>query len=141
MTQVLVSIGRELYPTEVSARSFTLRADEPRDLGGSDTGMTPYELLAASLGTCKAITCRMYAERKGWDVEQIAIALRHEKRHAEDCQDCEDPKAVLDHFDVEIQFVGDLTDEQRARLAEIADKCPVHKTLHSDVVVRTELIE
>ena len=141
---VIVSIGRQKYRTEVrmpsDAGGGVIVADEPRDVGGGGEGPGPYELLLASLGTCKAMTLRMYADRKGWPLEEVVVTLRHEKRHADDCENCEDPKARLDHFDVELQVLGDLSAEQRERLAEISDRCPVHKTMTSEIRIGTTLV-
>ena len=105
---VVVSIGRDHYETHVRAGRHELAADEPASVGGTDKGVNPYQLLLASIGTCKAITLRMYADRKGWDLEQVAIALRHERRHAEDCEHCADSPALIDVIDVELQFLGEL---------------------------------
>lgn len=138
---VVIDIGRTNYRTEITAAGHSLLADEPRALGGGDTGPGPYELLLSAVGSCKAITLRMYADHKGWPLERVILSLRHDRRHAEDCEDCDDPKARLDHIDVEIQLVGDLDDAQRARLAEIADRCPVHRTITGDLRFTTELIE
>ncbi|RMH11850.1 MAG: alpha/beta fold hydrolase, partial [Gemmatimonadetes bacterium] len=123
---VVAETGRTPYRTEIWARGHSLGADEPESLGGGDTGPTPYDLLLAGLGACTGITLRMYADRKGWPLETIRVALRHEKRHARDCTDCgEDRPAKLDHIERRIALTGELSDEQRARLMEIADKCPV----------------
>ncbi|MCG8442609.1 MAG: bifunctional alpha/beta hydrolase/OsmC family protein [Caulobacterales bacterium] len=116
-------------------------ADEPERVGGNDTGPTPYELLNAALGTCTAMTMRMYADRKSWPLERVTVTLNHEKGHAEDCAHCdEDEKARVDIITRELTIEGPLDDEQITRLVEIADKCPVHRTLHSPVVVRTSLV-
>jgi uncharacterized OsmC-like protein len=144
--RTIVSIGSDPYKTDIrtttgdGSTSHTWHADEPKSMGGQDTGPTPYDLLLSALGACKVITVRMYADRKGWPLEAVTIALRHDHRHPEDCQDCDSPAAKLDHIDVDLQFHGDLTDDQRTRLAEIADKCPVHKTLHSELRVVSTLI-
>ncbi|MEQ9199799.1 MAG: alpha/beta fold hydrolase, partial [Rhodospirillales bacterium] len=116
-----------------------IRADEPKDIGGLDTGPTPYGLLAASLGACTSMTIRMYAGRKKWPLEKVSVTLSHAKDHASDCEDCDSGDARIDHFDRVVDLVGDLTGEQRQKLLEIADKCPVHRTLHSKVEVTTEL--
>jgi len=141
---VIVSIGKQKYRTEVrmpdGAGGGVVIADEPADAGGGGEGPGPYELLLASLGTCKAMTLRMYADHKGWALDEVVVTLRHEKRHADDCVNCDDPKAKLDHFDIELQVLGDLDQEQRERLAEIADRCPVHKTLASEIRVGTTLV-
>jgi putative redox protein len=117
----------------------SLRADEPVSAGGSDAGPGPYEFLLMALGSCTSMTVHMYAARKQWPLEQVVVRLRHQRRYAEDCADCEKPGALLDHIDRAIEFVGVLDDAQRARLLEIADHCPVHRTLTSKIIVRTEL--
>jgi putative redox protein len=112
-------------------------ADEPTAHGGDDTGPTPYELLLAALGSCTAMTLRLYADRKGWPLERTTVHLAHDKRHAEDCEGCEHSGAKIDHIDREIALEGELSSEQRERLIEIASKCPVHRTLHSEVQIDT----
>ncbi len=138
---VIVSIGRDHYQTHVRIARHEITADEPAGVGGTDTGPNPYQLLLASIGTCKAITLRMYADRKGWDLDQVAIAMRYERRHAEDCAHCDDSPAMIEHIDAELQLLGDLTATQRERLAEIADRCPVHRTLTGNLRIQTFLIE
>ncbi len=120
-------------------RSHLIRADEPKDIGGRDTGPTPYGLLSASLGACTSMTIRMYANRKKWPLEKVSVTLTHKKDHASDCAECETKDAKIDHFDRVVELDGDLTEEQRQKLLEIADKCPVHRTLHSEVAVTTRL--
>lgn len=137
--QVVVRTDREHYPTDILANGHALRADEPVSAGGADTGPTPYDLLLAGLGSCTSITLRMYADRKGWPLESIVVRLDHKKIHAEDCEECESPSGKIDRIEREIELVGDLDDEQRQRLLEIADKCPVHRTLHSEISVKTRL--
>jgi uncharacterized OsmC-like protein/alpha/beta superfamily hydrolase len=125
------------YGQRITAGDHVLAADEPAAVGGADSGPTPYELLLAGLGACTAITVRMYANRKGWPLRHITVRLRHERVHARDCADCETATGQLDHIERELQFDGELTGEQRARLLEMAERCPVHRTLHSEVRVST----
>ena len=132
--------------TESDARPFGqcitvgghhLVADEPASAGGADTGPTPYDLLLAGLGACTAITVRMYADRKGWRLRRTTVRLHHRRMHAKDCAGCETRTGQLDHIVREMQFEGELSDDQRARLLDIAERCPVHRTLHSEVLVST----
>jgi uncharacterized OsmC-like protein len=138
--EVVVRGGAADFLTTIDAGRHRLIADEPTRVGGSDSGPSPYELLLASLGSCTSMTLGLYARRKGWPLEEVAVRLRHSKVHADDCADCESKPALLDRIEREISLIGALTDEQRARLLEIAEKCPVHRTLTSSVDVRTRLI-
>jgi putative redox protein len=131
--------GADGYRTEIQSRTHRYVADEPTSMGGADTGPTPYELLAAALGTCTGMTLRMYADRKEWPLEGVTVHLQHEKVHAKDCRECETTEGKVDRFSRIVAVDGPLTDEQRTRLLEIADKCPVHRTLHSEIVVDTQL--
>ena len=126
------------FQNAVAAGPHRLLADEPESYGGTDTGPTPYDLLAAGLGACTNMTLRLYAERKGLKLEKVRTTLRHEKIHAQDCADCETKAGKIDRITRTLTLHGDLTAEERARLIEIADKCPVHKTLHSEVIIETE---
>ena len=131
--------GAGRFSQAISAGKHRLGADEPEAYGGNDTGPTPYDLLLAALGACTTMTLRIYAERKGWEVKGIKTALRHEKIHARDCEDCETREGRIDRIEREISFTGDVDGERRARLLEIADKCPVHRTLTSEVDIVTRL--
>lgn len=132
-------VGR--FQQVVRVRDHAFLADEPRDVGGDDIGPTPYDLLLAGLGACTAMTIRMYAGHKKWPLESVSVRLRHEKKHAEDCADCEQKGARLDHIEREVALVGPALDEaQRARLLEIANRCPVHRTLHGDIRESTRLV-
>jgi putative redox protein len=117
------------------------RADEPETYGGTDRGMTPYQFLAAGLGACTAMTIRMYARRKKWPLAHVQVDVTHEKVHAQDCKDCADNGAKIDAFRREIRLDGDLDEDQRARLTEIADRCPVHRTLEADARIETVLVK
>jgi len=137
----VVTQTEDAYRTEIRAGTHALVADEPESVGGSDAGPTPYDYLLAGLGSCTGMTLRMYADRKDWPLEEATVHLTHEKIHAEDCDHCETDEGKVDHIRREIELKGDLTPEQRQRLLEIANKCPVHRTLHSDVDVETALHE
>jgi putative redox protein len=109
-------------------------------VGGDDTGLSPYDFLLAGLGSCTSMTIRMYADRKAIPLGGVKVRLRHDKIHAEDCESCETESGRLDHIVREITLHGDLSDEQRERLLEIADRCPVHRTLTSEIHIETELV-
>jgi putative redox protein len=127
------------YQVEIEAAGHHLHADE-RPEGGPTIGPDPYALLLASLAACKAMTVRMYANRKGWPLEAINVSLSIHKIYARDCEDCEsDPDAKVDIIEEELSFEGDLTDEQREKLAWIADRCPVHRTLTSETKIRQKV--
>jgi putative redox protein len=117
-----------------------LVADEPEAAGGTDAGPSPYELLLMSLGACTSMTLRLYAQRKGWPLEAVRVTLKHDRIHAEDCRDCETKAGKIDRIDRAIEMTGPLSDEQRGRLLEIADKCPVHKTLTSEIKIVTRFV-
>jgi putative redox protein len=136
---VEVASGISGYLQNISIGPHQLQADEPLDVGGRDSGPDPYELLLAALGSCTGMTIRMYAERKRMPLESVHIRLKHDRIHADDCVDCETNGSVVDQITREISLVGDLTDEQRRRLLEIADKCPVHRTLTSKMHIETRL--
>lgn len=126
------------FTTEVMTDEHALIADEPLDIGGGDLGPSPYELLAASLGACTGMTLRMYANHKNWPLEEVRVHLQHDKIHAKDC-DGEDEKTKIDRIERVIEIEGDLNVKQRDRLLQIANKCPVHKTLHKPVKIITSL--
>lgn len=137
---LVASIGAEGYTTTITAGGrHSITADEPESAGGADRGPDPYALLLASLAACKLITLRMYADRKGWPLEGVHARLGQRRVHAKDCEDCVSEDGHIHELAVELSFAGDLTDDQRARLLEIADRCPVHRTLTSEIKVRTRL--
>ena len=135
----IVARTGEGYRTTILASGHSLLADEPVAVGGTELGPTPYDLLAAALGACTTMTLQMYARRKKWPLDEAIVRLRHSKVHAVDEKNCEDAEAKMDQLERSVELVGDLSDEQRARLLEIANKCPVHRTLEAGVVVKTEL--
>ena len=129
------------FATQVAAGEHRLLADEPTAVGGTDLGPTPYDLLAASLATCTSMTLRMYAEHKKLDFSAATVRVSHGRVHADDCADCEQQDGMIHEFRRELLLEGNLSDAQRQRMVEIADRCPVHKTLHHEIRVRTELAE
>lgn len=137
--QTVVRIGKTNYATEIAARTHTILADEPKKYGGKDSGVTPYELLLASLGSCTAITLRMYADRKQWELDEVLVHLEHFKQHAEDCNACENNPKKIDKFVRTIELKGSLTTEQQNRLIAIANRCPVHRTLENTIEIDTFL--
>ncbi len=137
--QVITRTGNEGYVTEIKAGRHIMLADEPESVGGSDLGPTPYDYLSSALGTCTGMTLRMYADRKKWPLEEVRIYLAHDKVHEKDCEACPDSASKIDVIEREIELIGDLSQEQRKRLLEIADKCPVHKTLTGDIKINSSL--
>ena len=126
---------------QIQAGRHELIADEPLDIG-DDAGPDPYGLLLSSLAACTIMTIQMYARRKNWPLEDVEVSLSTHKVHAKDCEDCEsDPNAKVDIIDRQISFKGDLTPDQIDRLYDIASKCPVHRTLTSETVIRTQVLE
>ncbi len=140
--KVLVRETREgKFTNQVVVGRHVIRADEPVAAGGLDTGLSPYDLLCAALGACTAITLRLYADLKGIPLERVSVELRHEKIHAVDCADCETKEGKIDRIERLIGLEGTLDSAQRQKLLEIANKCPVHRTLHSEVVIPTRLAD
>lgn len=131
---------QEKFTTQIKADQHRLIADEPKSFGGNDFGPSPYQLLSSSLAACTVMTLRMYANHKKWDLQEVFCHVKHEKTHLEDCEDCENPKAKIDKFTRELEVIGDLDEAQRKRLLEIADKCPVHRTLEGKSHIETSLI-
>jgi len=136
---VVVSGAATGFAQDVSVGRHRLLADEPESSGGADTGPTPYDLLLAALGACTSMTISLYARRKRWPLEHVRVRLRHERIHAEDCADCETKEGRIDWIERELVLAGDLSDEQRARLLAIAEKCPVHRTLTSEIRIDSRL--
>jgi putative redox protein len=127
------------FATDVRAGHHSFVADEPVAVGGTDTGPTPYDLLAAALATCTSMTLKMYAKHKKLDLRSATVRVTHGRIHAEDCEDCSKHEGMIHQFRRELKLVGDLNDDQRQRMLEIADRCPVHKTLHDEIKIRSQL--
>ena len=127
------------FAQEIRVASFRLTADEPEAVGGTGTGPSPYDFLLASLGSCTSMTIAMYARRKGWPLTDVTVQLRHSKIHAADCLDCETKEGRIDRIERNVQLSGALTEEQRLRLLEIANMCPVHRTLTGEINIQTRL--
>jgi len=136
--QVVVSSDSGLAQ-EIVSGSHRWYADEPAPFG-TNTGPSPYELLLASLGACTSMTLRLYAQQKGMDLQRITVRLQHSRIHAEDCRDCDTKIGFLDRIDRQIELTGSLSEEQKARLLQIAQRCPVHRTLTSEINIRTSLV-
>ena len=125
------------FQQEITAGRHRILADEPVEAGGLDSGLNPYGLLLAGLGACTSMTLRLYAERKALRLDRVTVRLEHSRIHAADCENCETQEGMLDRIDRAITLAGDLTQDERTRLLQIADKCPVHRTLTSEVEIRT----
>ena len=136
---VVQGITADGFLCTINAHGHPMLADEPLEYGGSDRGPTPYGLLSAALGACTAMTLNMYAKRKGLPVASVVVSTVHNKIHARECENCETESGVVDRFERRIKIDGDLSETQRQRLLEIADLCPVHKSLHSEVDVVSTL--
>jgi len=136
---VVVSGNANGLAQEVVAGPHRVVADEPRQAGGTDTGPNPYDFLLAALGSCTSMTLAMYARRKQWPLQSVTVTLHHSKIYAADCESCETKEGRLDRIERQIELVGPLDDPQRARLLEIANRCPVHRTLTSEIDIRTRL--
>ncbi len=128
------------FRQEIQAGPHRLVADEPVADGGGAKGPSPYGLLLAALGSCTSMTIGLYARRKGWPLEEITVSLRHSKIYAMDCAECETKEGKIDRIERDIHLTGSLTDEQRARLMQIADMCPVHRTLTSEINIKTRAV-
>ena len=139
--QVVVRLDGAGFRTEMLANGFPLVADEPVAVGGTNAGPSPYDYLVAGLGACTAMTLRMYADRKGWPLEAVEVRLNHEKIHAKDCEDCEHKVGKIDQIERELVLSGPLDEAQRQRIKEIANRCPVHRTLEGEVKILTKLAD
>lgn len=138
---VIVRECDKKFTREILTHQHRLISDEPIELGGAGLGLNPYELLLAALGSCTSMTLRMYANHKQIDLQDIQVELRHSRIHANDCGDCEKQKTLIDVMTRNIQLTGNLSEQQRNRLIEIANQCPVHKTLQSKIQINTNLID
>jgi len=125
----------------VNENDHQLRADEPISVGGDNTGPSPYDMLLSSMAACKIITTQMYARRKDWSLDGVEVQMSTKKVHAKDCEEAvSNPNARIDVIDTEIRFLGNLDDEQIERLKEISERCPVHRTLTSETIIRTKML-
>lgn len=140
-SQVIARTGKKGYRTEIVANGHSLIADEPIPLGGANTGPNPYDLLVSALGACTGMTLRMYADRRGVPLDGAIVRLTHRKIHAEDCSDCAEKNRQIDFIEREIELQGDLSGETREKLLQIADRCPVHRTLQSRIRIESRLKE
>ena len=137
----VVEAGEGKFAQDIYTGRHRLRADEPISAGGADSGPSPYDLLLAGVGACTAMTIRLYAEAKKLPLERVSVDLMHEKIHASDCAECETKEGRIDRIERVVTLEGALDDAQLAKLLEIAEKCPVHRTLHSEVLIPTRLAE
>ena len=128
------------FSNEVRVGRHTMLADEPAEVGGNDAGPMPHDFVLAGLGACTSMTVRMYAERKGIPLKRVSVRLSYKKMKAAECSDCVTKEGEITEMTRDVTLEGDLTDEQRQRLIEIANKCPVHKTLTGEIKVRTHLV-
>lgn len=130
----------ETYTTTLTAGDHEVISDEPTSVeGGKNKGPDPYDYLLMSLGSCTVITVKMYARRKEWELGDVYMELRHNKRHEEDCENCDDPKSKIDVIEKELIIEGELSDEQLDRLLDISKKCPVHRTLIGDIKIESSI--
>lgn len=135
-----LNIIEDNFTTSIQTKKHSLIADEPESVGGDDFGPSPYEFLSAGLAACTVMTLKLYAERKKWDLQEVYAYITYSKKHADDLMSDMDKPAQFDHLSKKLKFIGNLTKEQEQRLKEIASKCPVHKTLLSDIVIETEIV-
>ena len=133
---VVARIGREHYRTEIEVGGKSVVVDEPASLGGSDSGPTPYDMILGSIGACTAMTVRMYADRKGWPLESVTVRLRQARSYQKDCENCDAQALPGITIERELEMEGALDDEQRERLTQIADRCPVKQALERGVYVQ-----
>jgi putative redox protein len=139
-TVIVASTGAGAFQQVMLDGRHVLHADEPVAAGGGDTGPGPYELLLMALGSCSSMTVHLYAARKKWPLEQVIVRLRQERAYAQDCANCEDQGSMVHRIEKRIELIGPLDEAQRARLLEIADHCPVHRTLTSRIEISSALV-
>jgi putative redox protein len=139
MADVVTTGAADGFAQSIAVDHYRLLADEPVSAGGTGTGPTPYDLLAAALGACTSMTISIFARRKAWALESVTVTIRHSKVHAADCAACETQDGRIDRLDCTITLVGALDDSQRQQLLRIANKCPVHRTLKGEIDIRTLL--
>ena len=139
--QVVVEGKASGFRQEVRVGRFALVGDEPSETGGTDAGPGPYDFLLIALGTCTSMTIGLVARRKGWPLESVRVTLRHDRIHAEDCANCETRRGMVDRIERDIELIGALDEGQRAHLFEVAKKCPVHRTLTSEIRIEDHPVE
>lgn len=139
MTVVVRDAGPGVFDTGVTAGRHEFRVDEPVESGGADAGPSPYDLLLAALGSCTVMTVRWHAKRRGYPLESVSVSLDHDRIHAEDCEHCDTVDGRIDRIRRTITLTGGLSQQQRDDLLRVADKCPVHRTLHAEILVETEV--
>lgn len=139
-SQVVANMDGNAFTTHIRSGSHTIISDEPESVGGNDFGPSPYDLVSSGLAACTAMTIKMYTNLKKWDLQHVEVHVDHGKIHAEDCDDCENKMGKIDVFNRSIRLEGNLDEKQRERILNIANKCPVHRTLHNEVKVETKLI-
>ena len=134
---VTATIGPKGFRTDVQAGTYAIIVDEPAAVGGTEMGPTPYEYLLTALGSCTVMTLRIYSDRKGWPLEGATVSLRSGQSHERDCEDCETKKVGIGVIERKVELTGPITDEQRVRLLQIADRCPVKQTLERGLRIET----
>ncbi|HEY5992172.1 MAG TPA: OsmC family protein [Candidatus Udaeobacter sp.] len=138
---IVVRGGADSFKQEIIAGKHRLVADEPVSAGGGDAAPDPYDYLLVSLGVCTSMTVGLHARRNKFPLANITVSLWHSRIHAKDCEECETKEGMVDRIDVELELTGPLTSEQHAKLMEIAGKCPVHRTLTSEINIRVRAAE
>lgn len=137
---VIVRGDAKGFAQKIDIGPYHIDADEPVSYGGTDSGPSPYDFILGALGACTSMTIGLYARKRSWPVDKITVSLRHSKIHAKDCDDCETKEGRIDRVEMEIHLEGALTDEQRAKLMEVAGKCPIHQTLTHEINIKTRAV-